>query len=74
MTDPEPNQENNFKNRLIYRSPSYSRSPIRRALRSSNNNVGVFLGKLEALNKMNEHMKKLSLNNDSKEEKENKRE
>ena len=76
MKDLIPNDTINNKNeqeRKIYLSPSRLSmvTPIKNALRTSNNDVGVFLEKLEALNKMKKKLKDLSIKSKNEEEKEN---
>lgn len=72
MATPENEINKNQQRRIAYHSPSQHHTPIRRALKSSNNNVKTFLDSLEALNKMNEKMKNLSFKiSEESEDKEN---
>lgn len=63
MLPPEISPSENKEKRSIYTSPSRLSvvTPIRNALKSSNNNVRIFLEKLEELNKFKKGIEKLDL-------------
>lgn len=63
MSDKRPSTNESNEKFPIYNSPSRFSvlTPVRSALRSSNNNVFVFLDKLKQLNKFKNGIEKLSL-------------
>lgn len=65
--------DSNKGKRPLYDSPSRLSiiTPVRSALRSSNNNVSVFLDKLQQLNKFKKGIEKLSVEKSRKEGAEN---
>lgn len=63
MTNPDPEKDSKSDKFLFYKSPSRfaAMTPVRTALRSSNNNAFIFLDKLKQLDKFKRGIEELAV-------------